>query len=68
MGTTGVLDPRTMPDELHSVTGITQWYTRQLEQIIREAPEQYWWIHRRWRDYKPRRKTNAKRPTQPKAA
>jgi Kdo2-lipid IVA lauroyltransferase/acyltransferase len=52
MGTSGVIDPRTMPDEMHSVKGITQWYTRHLERTIRLAPEQYWWLHRRWREYK----------------
>jgi KDO2-lipid IV(A) lauroyltransferase len=33
-------------DELH---WITQEYTRAIEQFIREAPEQYLWIHRRWK-------------------
>jgi Kdo2-lipid IVA lauroyltransferase/acyltransferase len=68
MGTTAVLDPRTMPGEMRSVTAITQWYTQLLESTIRQAPEQYWWIHRRWRDYKPRRKRTLEAPSQPKAA
>ena len=33
-------------DELH---WITQEYTRAIEQFVREAPEQYLWIHRRWK-------------------
>ena len=32
------------------VRGITQWYTSQLEAMVRRAPPQYWWLHRRWRD------------------
>lgn len=33
-----------------SVPLLTQWYTGCLEQLIREAPGQYWWLHRRWRE------------------
>lgn len=28
---------------------LTEWYTRHLEALIRSAPEQYWWVHRRWK-------------------
>lgn len=28
---------------------ITQEYTRAIEEFVREAPEQYLWIHRRWK-------------------
>ncbi len=28
---------------------ITQRYTKVLEDIVREYPEQYWWAHRRWK-------------------
>ena len=68
MGTLGVLDPRTLPGEMRSVTAVTQWYTQLLETTIRQAPEQYWWVHRRWRDYTPRRKRTIEAPSQPKAA
>jgi KDO2-lipid IV(A) lauroyltransferase len=68
MGTTSVLDPVTMDGEMRSVTAVTQWYTRLLEATIREAPEQYWWVHRRWRDYKPRPKRKVETPNQAKAA
>lgn len=34
------------PDELH---WITQEYTSAIEAFVREAPEQYLWIHRRWK-------------------
>jgi KDO2-lipid IV(A) lauroyltransferase len=66
MGTDAIIDPRTMPSELHSVKGVTQWYTQQLERTIRQAPQQYWWIHRRWRDYKT--KPKAMDPAASKAA
>ena len=34
------------PDPLH---WITQEYTAALERVIRRAPEQYLWVHRRWK-------------------
>ncbi len=37
-------------DELGGVTELTQWYNDVLEDEIRLAPEQYWWLHHRWRD------------------
>ncbi|MEX0977683.1 MAG: lipid A biosynthesis acyltransferase, partial [Pirellulales bacterium] len=68
MGVAAILEPRTMPAEMRTVTGITEWYTRELERIIRQAPEQYWWLHRRWRDYQPPVKSKSKTPAPPKAA
>ena len=56
MGTDGMLDPRTMPADMRTVPAVTQWYTSQLERTIRVAPAQYWWLHRRWRDVRPRKK------------
>jgi KDO2-lipid IV(A) lauroyltransferase len=50
LATDGELDPRTAPANLRSVPALTQWYTRLLERTIRVAPDQYWWLHRRWRD------------------
>jgi KDO2-lipid IV(A) lauroyltransferase len=68
MGCDAILEPRTMPAELRTVTGITEWYTRQLEDTIREAPEQYWWLHRRWRDEPPRHKPKRKIASDTQAA
>lgn len=58
MGTHGVLDLRNIPKEMHNVTAITQWYTRHLEHTIRQAPEQYWWVHHRWRDPRPKKNSD----------
>ncbi|MDR1493425.1 MAG: lysophospholipid acyltransferase family protein [Planctomycetaceae bacterium] len=46
----GLLDPREHAEGL-TVKEITQWYTHILEDGIRRRPEQYWWVHRRWKDY-----------------
>ncbi len=48
-------DPREMGDRLSGVHDLTQWYSSRLEEIICEAPEQYWWLHRRWKDTRQRR-------------
>jgi len=53
-----VLDPKTCPEPMRTVPGITQWYTEQFEQFIRRWPEQYWWVHRRWKD--PRKKKRSR--------
>ncbi|MGD9722676.1 MAG: lysophospholipid acyltransferase family protein [Pirellulales bacterium] len=56
MGADGILDPLTMPAHMRTVPAVTQWYTDRLERTIRQAPAQYWWLHRRWRDPRPRKK------------
>ncbi len=49
IGADAMIDARDLPPHLRSVPALTQWYTDRLEQIIRRAPEQYWWVHRRWK-------------------
>lgn len=52
----GVADPRETPPELQTVEGLTQWHTDVLAALVRESPEQYWWVHRRWKGEPPVRK------------
>ncbi len=60
LGTPATVDPRDATDEVGSVRDLTQWYTSELENVIRRDPGQYWWLHRRWKDTrKPRRKKRA---------
>ena len=49
-------DPR-----LTGVEALTTWYNGCLEDDIRHCPEQYWWIHRRWREPPPRLAKKASR-------
>lgn len=49
----GVFDPRTASPDERDVKSVTQWFTRCFEEFIRTAPEQYWWLHRRWKDNRP---------------
>ena len=56
-----MIDPRDTDGQLATVKDLTQWYTHKLEEAIRENPEQYWWVHRRWKDTrKKKRKPAAK--------
>lgn len=54
VGLAGVADPLTMGDELCGVMPLTQWYNDRLEEIVRQTPDQYWWLHRRWKGQPPR--------------
>lgn len=59
LGVTGVADPSIPGAHLASVRSLTAWYNRRLEQAIALAPEQYWWVHRRWREPPAPRKARA---------
>ena len=50
MGLDGVVDPLDDPPEAAGVAELTQWYNDVLEACIRRHPEQYWWLHDRWKD------------------
>jgi len=58
---TATADPRVAGDDLGTIAELTQWYTSRLEEFIRRAPEQYWWLHRRWRDTRHRRRSRKRR-------
>ncbi len=56
----GIADPKVPGEHLASVPSLTQWYNDRLESGIHQAPEQYWWVHRRWREReKPKRRKAA---------
>lgn len=48
MNCEAVVDPRDYTGA-DAVREITETYTRGLEQAIRRNPEQYFWVHRRWK-------------------
>jgi KDO2-lipid IV(A) lauroyltransferase len=43
------IDPLEYQGRSDAVKAITQRYTTALERVIRLAPEQYFWLHRRWK-------------------
>jgi len=60
MGLTAVADPTQSPASTSNVKTLTQWYSRQLEEIVYRAPEQYWWLHRRWKSTPPQRRVTSR--------
>ncbi len=42
-------DPAEPGFEYGTVPLLAQWYTDHLEKLVRESPDQYWWLHRRWK-------------------
>lgn len=59
LGLAGVADPEIGGEHLAGVKELTQWYSSQLEDVIRQAPHQYWWLHDRWKK-KPKKQAAAK--------
>jgi len=59
VGLAGVIDPAASSPETSSVSALTRWYNERLEQAIRKWPDQYWWLHRRWKE--PPRRSAVKR-------
>ncbi len=55
IGCTGVADPMTMDADDKDVRKLTQWYNDRMADAIELSPDQYWWVHRRWKE-KPVRK------------
>jgi KDO2-lipid IV(A) lauroyltransferase len=48
------------PDECRDVEEITYRYTAALERVVRRAPEQYFWVHRRWKSQPRERRRKVK--------
>ncbi|MBX7104124.1 MAG: lysophospholipid acyltransferase family protein [Gemmataceae bacterium] len=53
------IDPDEYADRPDAIKAITQRYTSALEGIVRRYPEQYFWLHRRWKSQPPVRKAKA---------
>ena len=49
LGCEEVIDPREFEDHADPIREITLRYTAALERVVRLAPEQYFWVHRRWK-------------------
>ncbi len=55
VGLEAVADPAHLDPALLGVRPLTQWYNHRLERLILQSPQQYWWIHRRWKGSPPSR-------------
>ncbi len=62
VGCEAVIDPREIHDN-DPVGEITRQYTAALERAIRRAPEQYFWVHRRWKS-EPKKRNSVEQPHQ----
>lgn len=51
-----VIDPRDYADRADAVKAITERFTKAFERLVRRHPEQYFWLHRRWKHEPPARK------------
>lgn len=58
-GTTDVIYPHEWEEQQDSLYYITARYTRALEVAARMQPDQYWWMHRRWKT-RPRHEVQGK--------
>jgi KDO2-lipid IV(A) lauroyltransferase len=48
LGCEDIIDPREV-ESADPIREITQRYTTALERLVRRAPEQYFWVHKRWK-------------------
>jgi KDO2-lipid IV(A) lauroyltransferase len=55
VGPYAIVDPRDPEFQLGTIPLFAQWYTQCLEEIVTRSPQQYWWLHRRWKGTPPRR-------------
>jgi KDO2-lipid IV(A) lauroyltransferase len=57
VGSAGIIDPQDYTGSSRDVaTAITEDFTGRLEAVIRRAPEQYLWLHNRWKHKPPEKK------------
>jgi Kdo2-lipid IVA lauroyltransferase/acyltransferase len=54
--TEDVIDPRDYADRPDAIKAITERFTQAFERLVRRRPEQYFWLHRRWKHQPPVRK------------
>lgn len=65
VGPEAICDPRRPDFPYGSIPLLAQWYTDHLERLVRRSPEQYWWLHRRWKGQPPaRRRPAASKPSE----
>ena len=63
-----IIDPEKQDFSMGTIPLLTEWYTQHLEDLIRRAPEQYWWVHRRWKGDPNARRLSRERKRQQQAA
>jgi len=59
---TDAIYPQEFPRGLDGALAITQRYTAAIEKLVRLAPDQYLWVHRRWKTRPPEERQAAAEP------
>jgi len=59
IASTDIIEPRDWADQPDPLFYITARFNRAMEMMVRQAPEQYLWIHRRWKS-RPRHEREGK--------
>jgi len=59
MGYQRIIKPEDWKPRDDPLSWITAEFTKGIEEFIRADPEQYWWVHRRWKTRPPEEKTQA---------
>lgn len=54
-----IIMPQDWQDKPNPLEWITAQYTGAIEKFVREDPEQYWWVHRRWKTRPPQERKAA---------
>jgi len=49
LGVTRIIFPNEWADKDDPLRWVTAEYTGAIEELVREDPSQYWWLHRRWK-------------------
>lgn len=52
-----LIDPEDYRDRPDPIAAMTQRFTSMIEEMVRKYPEQYFWLHRRWKHQPARRKS-----------
>jgi KDO2-lipid IV(A) lauroyltransferase len=56
------IDPRDYAGRSDAVKAITERYTSAIERLVRRHPEQYFWLHRRWKSQPAAKKSKTATP------
>lgn len=56
VGINRVIRPHEWQQQEHPLQWITREYTKAIEQFVREEPDQYLWVHRRWKSQSRKKK------------
>jgi len=57
-----VIEPAHWKDQPDPLYYITARYTRSIEEMVRQAPDQYFWVHRRWKSRPPHERAGKHMP------